>query len=45
VPGVERATADFKAGKVVALIDPTKADRAKLEEALKKGGVELVPAK
>ncbi len=45
VAGVERATADFKAGKVTALFDPTVCDRAKLEEALKKGGVELPPAK
>lgn len=45
LPGVERATASFKAGKVTVLIDPTKTDRAKLEEALKKGGVEVLPAK
>lgn len=45
LPGVEYATASFKAGKVTALIDPAKTDKAKLEEALKKGGVELLPAK
>ena len=45
LPGVERATASFKAGKVTALVDPTKADRARLEEALKKGGVDVQPVK
>lgn len=45
LPGVEYATASFKAGKVTALIDPSKTDKAKLEEALKKGGVEVLPAK
>ncbi|HZZ79381.1 MAG TPA: heavy metal-associated domain-containing protein [Gemmataceae bacterium] len=39
--GVERATASFRAGKVTAVIDPTKTDRAKLEAALKKRGVHL----
>jgi len=37
--GVERATASFRDGKVTALIDPAKADRAKLEAALKQRGV------
>jgi len=41
LPGVERATASFKAGKVTALIDPEQTDQLKLEEALKKGGVEI----
>ena len=41
LPGVERATASFKAGKVTALIDPEQTDQVKLEEALKKGGVEI----
>jgi copper chaperone CopZ len=44
LPGVETATADFKKGKVTALIDPEKIDRAKLEAALKAGGVELEAA-
>jgi copper chaperone CopZ len=39
--GVERATASFREGRVTALIDPEKTDRAKLEDALKKRGVEL----
>jgi copper chaperone CopZ len=41
--GVERATASFREGRVTALIDPEKTDRAKLEAALKQHGVE-VPA-
>ena len=46
LPGVERATASFKAGMVTALIDPKQTDQSKLEEALKKGGVEIpAPAK
>ena len=43
LPGVEQATASFKAGLVTAWIDPTQTNRAALEEALKKKGVELVP--
>ena len=39
--GVERATASFKEGRVTALIDPEKTDRAKLEAALKQRGVSL----
>ncbi len=39
--GVERATASFREGRVTALIDPAKTDRAKLEAALKKRGVQL----
>ena len=46
LPGVEMATADFKRGRVTALIDPTLTDQGKLEEALKKAGVEITaPAK
>jgi copper chaperone CopZ len=41
IDGVERATASFKERKVTALVDPTKVDRAKLEEALRKRGVQL----
>jgi len=41
--GVEWATASFKEGRVVALVDPTKIDRARLEEALRKRGVRLKP--
>jgi copper chaperone CopZ len=37
--GVEQATASFREGRVTARIDPTKTDRAKLEEALRKRGV------
>ena len=43
LPGVERATSSFKAGKVTALIDPKQTDRTKLEEALRKGGVDVLP--
>lgn len=39
--GVERATASFREGKVTAWVDPEKIDRAKLEESLKKRGVQL----
>lgn len=39
--GVERATASFREGRVTALIDPEKIDRAKLEAALKKRGVQV----
>jgi copper chaperone CopZ len=39
--GVERATASFREGRVTALIDPEKTDRARLEDALKKRGVTL----
>jgi hypothetical protein len=41
LPGVERATTSFKTRKVTARIDPEQIDRAALEAALKKGGVEL----
>ncbi len=43
--GVETATADFKAGRITALIDPSKTDRSKLEAVLKDRGVSLVPRK
>jgi len=39
---VERATSSFKAGKVTALIDPKQTDRKKLDEALRKGGVDVL---
>lgn len=39
--GVERATASFREGRVTALLDPEKTDRAKLEAALKKRGVQV----
>lgn len=39
--GVEVATASFRDGRVTALIDPAKADRAKLEAALRQRGVTL----
>jgi copper chaperone CopZ len=39
--GVERATASFREGRVTALIDPTKTDRAKLVAALERIGVEI----
>lgn len=41
IDGVYRATASFKERRITALIDPTKTDRAKLEEALRKKGVQL----
>jgi hypothetical protein len=41
VEGVYQATASFKDARVIALIDPTKTDKAKLEEALRKKGVKI----
>jgi hypothetical protein len=41
IDGVEQATASFKDGKMTALIDPTKTDRAALEAALRKRGVSV----
>lgn len=41
LPGVERATASFREGRVTALIDPEQTNRARLEEALKKRGVQV----
>ena len=43
VDGVVQATASFKDGRVTARIDPSKADQAKLEEALRKRGVAVGP--
>jgi copper chaperone CopZ len=43
VDGVYQATASFKEERITALIDPTKADQAKLEEALRKRGVDVGP--
>ncbi|MFM8273500.1 MAG: cation transporter [Gemmata sp.] len=45
IDGVEQATASFKEGRVTALIDPAKTSKEKLEEALKKKGVDLGKAK
>ncbi len=39
--GLDHATVDYKAGKVVAWIDPRKIDRAAVEAALVKGQVRL----
>jgi copper chaperone CopZ len=39
--GVERATASFRDGLVTALVDPAKIDKAALEAALVKRGVEI----
>jgi copper chaperone CopZ len=39
--GVERATASFRDGRVTVLIDPAKTDRATLEAALRKRGVDV----
>src|SRR5262249_52651778 len=41
IDGVYQATASFKEGRVTALFDPTKTDKAKLEDALRKKGVQL----
>ena len=41
IDGVMQATASFKDGRVTARIDPVKTDRAKLEDALRKKGVQL----
>jgi hypothetical protein len=41
--GVERVTVSFTEGRVVALVDPQKIDRVRLEEALRKRGVRLNP--
>ena len=41
IEGVEAATCSFKEGKMTALIDPEKTNRAALEDALKKRGVTL----
>ena len=39
--GVERATASFRDGQVTAMINSQKTDRATLEAALKKKGVQV----
>jgi hypothetical protein len=39
IDGVYQATASFKDGRVTALIDPAKTDKAALEDALRKRGV------
>jgi hypothetical protein len=41
VDGVYQATASFKDGRVTALFDPKKTDRAALQETLRKKGVQL----
>jgi hypothetical protein len=41
IDGVEQATESFKDGRITALVDPTKTDRTKLEDALCKKGVEV----
>jgi len=41
IDGVEQATASFHDGKVTALIDPAKTNRAALEDALKKREVDV----
>jgi len=41
LPGVEQATASFDEGRVTALIDPEKIDRARLIQALKQRQVDV----
>jgi copper chaperone CopZ len=41
IDGVEQATVSLKEGRVSALIDPSKTDRVKLEDALRKRGVQV----
>jgi len=41
IDGVEQATASFKEERVTALIDPSRTNRTKLEEALTKRGVKV----
>ena len=41
IAGVAAATVDFKDGRIVALVDAEKTNRAALEAALKKRGVEM----
>ena len=41
IDGVMQSTASFKEGRVTALIDPTKTDRSKLEDSLRKRGVQV----
>jgi copper chaperone CopZ len=44
IDGVERATVNYREGRVVAVIDPAKTNRAAIEEAMKKKLVTLKPA-
>jgi len=44
IEGVEQAAVDFRLGKVSALIDPARTDRAALEAALKKKQIEIPAA-
>jgi copper chaperone CopZ len=44
VDGVEQATANFKEGKVMVLIDPARTSKTAVADALKKAGVELKAA-
>ncbi|HTU22227.1 MAG TPA: hypothetical protein VMG10_29580 [Gemmataceae bacterium] len=41
IDGFETATASFREGRMTALIDPAKTNRATLEAALKKRGVDV----
>ncbi len=41
IAGVAAATVDFKDGRIVALVDAEQTNRAALEAALKKRGVEM----
>jgi len=45
IDGVYQATASFKEGRITALLDPTKTDKSKLEEALRKRGVDVGKAR
>ena len=45
IEGVWQATASFKDGRVTALIDPAKTNRAALEDTLRKRGVDVVGKK
>jgi copper chaperone CopZ len=45
VDGVEQATCSFKAGKMTALIDPEKTNKAALEDTLKKRNVTVIGTK
>lgn len=43
VEGVYQATSSFKDGRITALVDPMKTDQAKIEDALRKRGVDVGP--
>ncbi len=45
IEGLAQATVSFKESRVTALIDPEKTNRAAVEEALQKKGVEVVRSK